>query len=106
MLGVPMRGRTNDPKYCLYYRMIHHPTDKCYVLKDIIQALVDAGVLTLKMEQKKVTTNMVTLEFGSTQKVTVPDGTYSVPAPQLEVKHPPCNAPIPRIRGRHCNVYT
>ena len=31
---------------------------------------------------------MVTLEFGSTQKVTVPDGTYSAPAPRLEVKHP------------------
>ena len=51
-------GRTNDPKYYLYHRMIHHPTDKCYVLKDRIQALVDAGVLTLKTEQKKVTANM------------------------------------------------
>ena len=82
-------GRTNDPKYCLYHRMIHHPTDKCYVLKDRIQALIDAGVLTLKTEQKKVTANMVTLEFGSTQKVTVPDGTYPAPAPRLEVRHPP-----------------
>jgi len=62
--------------------MIHHPTDKCYVLKDKIQALVDAGVLTLKLEQKKVIANMVTLEFGSTPKVTVS-------APRLEVKHPP-----------------
>ena len=85
-------GRTNDPKYCLYHRMIHHPTDKCYVLKDRIQALVDAGVLTLKTEQKKVTANMVTLEFGKAPKVTVPDGTYSVPAPRLEVKHPPATA--------------
>ena len=70
-------GRTNDPKYCLYHRMVHHPTDKCYVLKDRIQALIDAGVLTLKTEQKKVTANMVTLEFGKAPKVTVPDGTYS-----------------------------
>ena len=31
---------------------------------------------------------MVTLEFGSTQKVTVPDGTYPAPAPRLEVRHP------------------
>ena len=82
-------GRTNDPKYCLYHRMIHHPTDKCYVLKDRIQALVDAGVLTLKTEQKKVTANMVTLEFGTAQKVTVPDGTYPAPMPRLKVKHPP-----------------
>ena len=31
---------------------------------------------------------MVTLEFGKTPKVTVPDGTYPIPAPRLEVKHP------------------
>ena len=61
-------GRTNDPKYCLFHRMIHHPTDKCYVLKDRIQSLIDAGVLTLKAEQKKVTANMVTLEFSKTQR--------------------------------------
>ena len=29
-------GRTNDPNYCLFYRMIHHPTHKCFVLKDKI----------------------------------------------------------------------
>ena len=29
-------GRTNDPNYCLFHRMIHHPTDKCFVLKDRI----------------------------------------------------------------------
>jgi len=80
-------GRTNDPKYCLFHRMVHHPIDKCFVLKDRIQALVDAGVLTLKSEQKKVTANMVTLEFNKTPKVTVPDGTYPIPALRLEVKH-------------------
>ena len=36
-------GRTNDPNYCLFHRMVHHPTNKCFVLKDKIQALVDAG---------------------------------------------------------------
>ena len=39
-------------------------------------------------DRKKVTANMVTLEFGKTPKVTVPDGTYPVPVPRLEVKHP------------------
>ena len=43
-------GRTNDPNYCLFHRMVHHPTNKCFVLKDKIQVLVDAGVLTLKSE--------------------------------------------------------
>ena len=51
--------------------MIHHPTSRCYVLKDKIQALIDTGVLTLKSEQKKVTTNMVTLNFGTFPKMTV-----------------------------------
>jgi len=68
--------------------MVHHPTDKCFVLKDKIQALVNAGVLTLKSEQKKVTANMMTLEFGKTPKATVPDGTFPIPETRLEVKHP------------------
>jgi len=68
--------RTNNPNYYLFHRMVHHPTDKCFVLKDKIQALVDARVLTLKSEQKKVTANMMTLEFGKTPKVTVPDGPF------------------------------
>ena len=54
-------GRTDDPNYCLFHKMVHHPTNKCFVLKDKIQALVDARVLTLKSEQKKVRVNMVTL---------------------------------------------
>jgi len=47
--------------------MVHHPTSRCFALKDKIQALVDAGVLTLKSEQKKVTANMVTLILGPSQ---------------------------------------
>ena len=43
-------GRANNPNYYLFHRMVHHPTNKCFVLKDKIQALVDAGVLTLKSE--------------------------------------------------------
>ena len=42
--------RTNDPNYFLFHRMVHHPTNKCFVLKDKIQALVDTEVLTLKLE--------------------------------------------------------
>jgi len=42
-------GHTNDPNYYLFYRMVHHPTHKCFILKDKIQALVDARVLTLKL---------------------------------------------------------
>jgi len=66
-------GRMNDPNYYLFHRIVHHPTNKCFILKDKIQALVDTGVLTLKSEQKKVTANMVTLEFDTFPKVTVHD---------------------------------
>jgi len=64
-------GRTNDPSYCLFHIMVHHPTSRCFVLKDKIQALVDAGVLALKSEQKKVTANIVTLNFGTFPMTTV-----------------------------------
>jgi len=68
--------------------MVHHLTNKCFVLKDKIQALVDAGVPTLKSEQKKVTINMVTLEFGTMSKVTVPDGFFPILEARLEINHP------------------
>jgi len=68
--------------------MVHHPTNKCFVFKDKIQALVDAGVLTLKSEQKKVTANMVTLKFGTMLKVTVLDGSPPIPRARLEINNP------------------
>jgi len=56
-----------------------------FVLKDKIQALVDAGVLTLKSEQKKVTVNVVTLNFWTFPKMTVQDGSTPVPKVRLDV---------------------
>ena len=61
----------NDPNCCLFHRMVHNPTSRCFVLKDKIQTLVDARVLTLKSEQKKVTVNMVTLNFETFLKMTI-----------------------------------
>ena len=26
-------GCTNDPKYCIYHRVVSHPVEKCFVLK-------------------------------------------------------------------------
>ena len=63
--------------------MVHHSVSRCYVLKDKIQALVDAGVLTLKSEQKKVTANMVTLNFGTFSKMTIQDGLVPIPKARL-----------------------
>ena len=66
-------GHTNDPNYFFFHRMVHHPTSRCFVLKDKIQVLVEAGTLTLKSKQKKVTTNILTLNFGNFPKVVVKD---------------------------------
>ena len=64
----------NDPNYCLIHGMVHHFTSRCYILKDKIQALVDASVLTLKSEKKKATANMVTLNFENFPQVVVQEG--------------------------------
>jgi len=45
----------NDPNYCLFHKMVHHPTCRCNVLKDKIHALIETGVLALKSEHKKAT---------------------------------------------------
>jgi len=56
-----------------------------FVLKDKIQALVKASVLTLKSEQKKVTVNMVILNFENFLKVTIQDGLTPTPKGKMEV---------------------
>ena len=81
-------GRMNDSNYCLYHRMIHHPTSKCFVLKDRIQALVEAGVLTLKSEQKKVMANMVSFQFGDLPETTIQDGLVPIPKGKLNINDP------------------
>ena len=30
-------GKTDNPSYCLYHKMLGHPTKSCYVFKDILQ---------------------------------------------------------------------
>src|SRR3954462_3745610 len=71
-------GKTDDPRYCLYYRALGHPTKSCWSLKDKLQALVDAGALRLKIEQKTATANMTScIQFGQSP----PDSHRSVPHP-------------------------
>jgi len=41
--------------------MIGHPTKSCYIFKDILQVLINAEVLKLCLEQKKVTANMTSI---------------------------------------------
>ena len=32
-------GHVNDPNYCHYHRIVSHPVEKCFVLKDLIMKL-------------------------------------------------------------------
>jgi len=50
--------------------------------------LVKVGFLTQKSEQKKVTTNMVTLKFGDFPKVVVQDGLTPIPKGKMKVTNP------------------
>ena len=36
-------GKVNDPKYCQYHRIVGHPIEKCFILKEKIMGLARAG---------------------------------------------------------------
>ena len=77
-------GKTDNPNYCMYHRMLGHSTKSCYVFKDILQALIDAEVLKLRPEQKKVTANVTSaLQFG--RQPPTPAGVTPIPRGELRV---------------------
>ena len=58
-------GKTENPNYYLYQMMLGHPTKNYHIFKDVLQTLIDAEVLKLHQEQKKVTANMTTTSIDS-----------------------------------------
>ena len=58
------------------------PTKRCYIF--VLQTLIDTNVLKLCLEQKKVTTNMASLQFGR-ELPPVPAGVVSIPKEELKV---------------------
>jgi len=85
--------------------MLGHPTKSCYVFKNILQALIDAEVLKLRPEQKKVTANMTPLlQFGV--KPPTPAGVVPIPKGELRVvnidphhQRKKCLVPVPTPQG-------
>jgi len=80
-------GKTDDPSYCLYHRMLRHPTKNYYIFKDVIQPLIYAEVLKLRPEQKKVTANMTAtspLQF-DWDLPPAPTGVVPIPRGKLRV---------------------
>nr|ABD63171.1 hypothetical protein 20.t00023 [Asparagus officinalis] len=79
-------NKTDDPSYCTYHRFLGHHTSKCYILKDKLQTLYDVGVLKKEKVQKKVTTNMVILSFGTDlPEVHAPTGVVPIPKAVLKI---------------------
>src|ERR1051325_3086464 len=42
-------GRVNDPNYCKYHRVISHPIEKCFVLKELILRLAQEKKIELDL---------------------------------------------------------
>ncbi|PIN26509.1 hypothetical protein CDL12_00732 [Handroanthus impetiginosus] len=40
-------GKVDDPKYCKYHRVVSHPIEKCFVIKEKIMSLARDGVIAL-----------------------------------------------------------
>uniref|UniRef100_A0A2N9ERQ0 Uncharacterized protein n=1 Tax=Fagus sylvatica TaxID=28930 RepID=A0A2N9ERQ0_FAGSY len=55
-------GRTNDPKYCKYHRVVSHTVEKCFVLKDLILRLAREGKILLDLDEA-VGSNHATFTF-------------------------------------------
>src|SRR3954463_10241724 len=76
-------GMTDDPRYCIFHRNISHPTVSCWALKERLETLVQAGVLTLEPKQRRVSTNTTaTMVFGRNEPVAL---VQVNPMPQVEM---------------------
>ncbi|KAH7847365.1 hypothetical protein Vadar_025265 [Vaccinium darrowii] len=57
-------GRVNDPKYCQYHRIVSHPTEKCFVLKELLVDLASQNKIILDLDEA-VESNHTTIVVGS-----------------------------------------
>ncbi|KAM1027899.1 hypothetical protein ACFX2A_041604 [Malus domestica] len=57
-------NRTDSPRYCKFHRFISHPTEKCFVLKDLIMKLAQKGIIELDLDDV-VKSNYTTITYDS-----------------------------------------
>jgi hypothetical protein len=62
----------NNPKYCKYHRVISHPVEKCFVLKDLIMKLAKQGKIALDLEDDVAESNHAAITFGSFEEACSP----------------------------------
>ena len=63
-------GRVNDLNYCHYCRIVSHPVEKCFILKDLIMKLAKQGRIHLDLDEI-VESNHATVTFGSLDPVSL-----------------------------------
>ncbi|TYK23554.1 retrotransposon gag protein [Cucumis melo var. makuwa] len=44
-------GKVDDPNYCKYHRVINHPVEKCFVLKELILKLAHENKIELDIDE-------------------------------------------------------
>ncbi|CAL8990429.1 unnamed protein product [Prunus brigantina] len=64
-------NRVNDPKFCKYHRIVSHPVEKCFVLKELIMNLARQGRIELDVDEI-ADANVATIVFGSFDPVPLP----------------------------------
>ncbi|KAM1579590.1 hypothetical protein ACFX1Z_041014 [Malus domestica] len=57
-------NRTDSLRYCKFHRFISHPTEKCFVLKDLIMKLAQKGIIELDLDEV-AKSNYTTFTSGS-----------------------------------------
>ena len=80
-------GRVNDPNYCHYHRIVIHPMEICFILKDLIMKLAKQGIIHLDLDEV-VESNHVTVIFGSFNPISlyVPPKTLGAYASTIQCK--------------------
>ncbi|KAG9453545.1 hypothetical protein H6P81_006449 [Aristolochia fimbriata] len=58
-------GKTSDPNYCKYHRLVGHPTEKCFVLKDRILELATQGRIILETDDNTTTSHTIFVQSDS-----------------------------------------
>ncbi|KAM1014390.1 hypothetical protein ACFX2C_044381 [Malus domestica] len=80
-------NRTDSPSYCKFHRFISHPTEKCFVLKDLIMKLAQKGIIELDIDDV-VKSNYTTVTSGSFNSKFSPQPLGHAPKPcQLSQLH-------------------
>ena len=56
-------GKTDDPNYWKYHRLVSHHLEKCFVFKDRVMWLANENKIIL--DDEKASSNQISITFGS-----------------------------------------